>query len=316
MEIPVNRYSDGGFPAEISNGPHRTRIATVIVPIVITDSDIFVARYPNRWRFAMNKLFFPVAFAALCLPILAAAQSAFDGTWKIDMSKANFSKKPDVLLLQGGMFECKTCAPPYTIKADGTDQPVSGHPYFDTVAITVVNDHQIQETDKKNGRAVSTSTSTLSSDGNTLTFEFTDSSNSNGGPPVTGKGESTRVAKGPAGSLAVSGSWRISKFDGISDNGVEWTYKVTGGEITMTAPTGQSYTAKLNGPDAPVTGDPGTTSVSVKIIGKNTLEETDKRDGKVISVWKMTVADDGKTAKGSSEDKLQDRTSEFDLIKQ
>jgi glucose dehydrogenase len=263
----------------------------------------------------MKKLFFSVAFAALCLPMLAAAQSLFDGTWKIDMSKTDFSKKPDVFLLQNGMFDCKTCVPPITVKADGTDQPVSGHPYFDTVAIKVVNDLKIEEIDKKNGKVVTTLTSSLSSDGNTLTFEFSDSSNTNGGPPVTGKGESTRVAKGPAGSHAISGSWRIGKID-ESDNGTVWTYKVNGEEITMTAPTGQSYTAKLNGPDAPMKGDPGTTSVSVKMIGKNTLEETDKRDGKVIVIYKMTVADDGKTAKVRTEDKLQNRTDEFDVIKQ
>ena len=84
----------------------------------------------------------------------------------------------------------------------------------------------------------------------------------------------------------------------------------------MTSQTGQSYTAKLNGTDAPMKGDPGVTSVSVKMIGKNTLEETDKRDGKVISVFKMTVAADGKTAKAVAEDKLQDRTTEFAVVKQ
>lgn len=44
-------------------------------------------------------------------------------------------------------------------------------------------------------------------------------------------------------------------------------------------------------------GDPGITSVAVKMMGKDTLEKTDMRDGKVISVFKLTVAADGKTAK-------------------
>src|ERR1035438_9028450 len=108
----------------------------------------------------MKNMFFFLTFGALLMPMLAAAQSAFDGTWKIDMNKVNFPKKPDVFLLQSGMYECKSCTPPYAIKADGTDQPVSGHPYFDTVAIKVVND-KIEETDKKQGKVVSTSTSTV-----------------------------------------------------------------------------------------------------------------------------------------------------------
>ena len=264
----------------------------------------------------MKKLLFVLVFAALLFSMPAAAQNAFDGTWKIDMSKVDFSKKPDVFLLEGGMYTCKTCVPPYTIKADGTDQSVTGHPYFDSVAIKVVNDHAIEETDKKDGKVVATSTSTVSSDGNTLMFAFNDSSNTNGGPAVTGKGEATRVAKGPAGSNAISGSWRTSKIEGLSDNAIVWTYKVSGDEITMTSPTGQSYTAKLNGTDAPMKGDPGVTSVSLKMMGKDTLEETDKRDGKVISVFKMTVASDGKTAKASVDDKLQNRTTNFDAMKQ
>jgi hypothetical protein len=43
----------------------------------------------------MKKLFFPAALAALLMPLLAVAQSAFDGTWKIDKNKVGFPKKPD-----------------------------------------------------------------------------------------------------------------------------------------------------------------------------------------------------------------------------
>jgi hypothetical protein len=260
-------------------------------------------------------LFFPFALVALS-PMLASAQSQFDGTWKTDMSTAGFSKKPNVLLLQNGTYECKTCVPPYAIKADGSDQSVSGHPYFDTIAIKVVNDREVEMTNKKDGKVVATSTSTVSPDGKTTSFTFSDSSNTNGGPPVTGKGESILVAKGPAGSHAVSGSWRVSKIESLSDNGTVWTNKVSGNEITMTTPTGQSYSANLDGTDAPMKSDPGTTSVSVKMIGKNTLEETDKRDGKVIFVLRMTVASDGKTILEVDEDKLRNTTTTSTATKQ
>jgi hypothetical protein len=62
--------------------------------------------------------------------------------------------------------------------------------------------------------------------------------------------------------------------------------------------------------------DPGTTSVSVKMIGKNTLEETDKRDGKVIFVLRMTVASDGKTILEVDEDKLRNTTTTSTATKQ
>ena len=263
----------------------------------------------------MKKLFLAASLMLVLAPLLMLAQSGFDGTWKVDLNSAQFPKKPDVYLLQNGTYECKTCVPPVKIKADGTDQTITGHPYYDTAAIKVINDHQIEETDKKNGKTVTTSKTTVSPDGNTLTFEYTDSSNSNA-EPVTGKGEETRIAKGPAGSNAISGSWRISKFDTVSDNGTTFTYKVNGNELTMTAPTGQSYTAKLDGTNAPYKGDPGTDGVSVKMMGKNTLVETDKRGDKVISVSKMTVAPDGKTAKIVFEDKLHGTTTQATAVKQ
>ena len=263
----------------------------------------------------MKKLFLIALLMFLLTPVLALAQNGFDGTWKIDMNKVEFPKKPDEYLLQNGMYECKTCAPPVKVKADGQDQTVTGHPYYDSAAIKVVSDHAIEETDKKNGKTVATSKTTVSPDGNTLMFEFSDSSNTNAAP-VIGKGEETRVAKGPAGSNAISGSWRMAKMENLSDNAITWTYKVNGNDLTMTAPTGQSYTAKLDGTAAPYKGDPGTDSVSVKMMGKNTLEETDKRGYKVISVAKTTLQPDGKTAKIEVEDKLHGTTSQFVAAKQ
>jgi hypothetical protein len=265
----------------------------------------------------MKKLLYLVSLGALMLAgNVGVAQDSISGTWKIDLNKVDFSKKPDVYVLMGGMYDCKTCTPPYRIKADGMDQAVTGHPYFDSVAITVVNDHEVKEVDKKGGKLVATSTTTISPDGKTAWFTFSDASDTNGGPPVTGKGESMLVAPGPAGSHAVSGSWRMAKIENMSDNAIVWTYQVSGDHITMTARTGQTYTAKLDGTEAPMQGDPGVSTVQVKMLGKNVLQETDKRGDKVISVFTMTVSPDGKTAKAVSEDKLEMRSTSFDVVKQ
>jgi len=254
-------------------------------------------------------------FISLLLPVLATAQSTFDGTWKFDLKTVQFPSKPDVYLLQDGIYNCKTCVPVIDIKADGQDQKVSGHPYYDTVSIKVVDDHGIEETDKKNGKTVATSKTWVSADGNTLMFEFSDSSNTNG-DPVAGKGEETRLVKGPAGSHAISGSWRMSKMDALSENAIFVTFKVSGDSLTMTNQTGQSYTAKLDGTEAPYNGDPGTTSVSVKKTGPSTIDETDKRNGKVISITRMTVSADGKSMTFAIEDKLHGTTAKFVAQKQ
>jgi len=264
----------------------------------------------------MKRLFVTLVLVVLVSPALLAAQSPFDGTWKIDTSKATFPKDPDTYELLNGTYQCMTCVPPITVQADGSSQSVPGHPYYDSVAIKVVSDNQIEETDSKDGKVVITSKMTISSDGKTMKFEFSDASNSNGGPPVTGSGEAVRVAKGSPGSHAISGMWRTTKLENVSDNGTSFTYKVEGKEITMTSPTGQSYTATVNGKDFPMKGDPGVTAVSVKMKNKFTLEETDKRDAKVVGIFRMTVAPDGKTAQASFEDTLTNRTTEFELAKQ
>lgn len=267
----------------------------------------------------MKKRSFAAVLASLlglCLmPALALAQSAFDGTWKIDLNKLQMPKKPSVLLLQDGVYQCKTCVPAIRIKADGTDQPVSGHPYFDMMAVKVVDAHTIQETEKKSGKLVSSSSTTVSDDGKTAAFEFTDHSASSN-EPVTGKGSMTRVAAGPAGAHAISGSWRTSGYGNVSDNALTRTYKVDGDSLSMNAATGESFTARMDGSEAPYSGDPGTTSVSLKKLGSHAIQETDKRDGKVISIAKMTVAPDGKSMTIAIDDKLHGTTMSFVAMKQ
>jgi hypothetical protein len=230
---------------------------------------------------------------ALLASTSALAQNAFDGTWKADVGSAQMPKKPDVYMLKGDTYSCKSCVPAITVKADGMDHAVTGHPYYDMEAVKVVDDHTIQITQKKNGKVVATATNTVAPDGKTMTFEFSDSSATNSAP-VVGKGTQMRVAAGLAGAHAVSGSWRTTSFATISDNGLTTTFKVDGDMLTMTTPTGQKYTAKMDGTEAPFSGDPGLTAVSVKKMGANEIQETDKRGSKVMGVQTMTVSADGK----------------------
>lgn len=249
----------------------------------------------------MRKVYVIAFSVLLLLPLLAQAQSQFDGTWKIDMNSVQLPKKPDVLLLQNGLYECKSCVPPISIKADGTDQKVTGYPYFDAMSMKVIDDHHVEGTTKRDGKVVGTEKDSISVDGNILDVNWTDSGQPSGGTQ-SGHYTSKRIAKGPAGANLLSGSWRGEKA-AASDNYISWTYEINGHELTMTNPTGQSYTAELDGTEAPYKGDPGTTSVSVKMLG-NTLVEIDKRAGKIISISKMTVASDGKSAKFVVDDKL------------
>jgi hypothetical protein len=95
------------------------------------------------------------------------------------------------------------------------------------------------------------------------------------------------------GANGTSGSWRINKVK-VGENALTATYKSNGDELSMSEPTGENYTAKLDGKDYPIKGGYSYNSVSLKRIDDRTIEETDKRDGKIVGVSKMIVSPDGK----------------------
>jgi hypothetical protein len=243
---------------------------------------------------------------------LLFAQSPFDGTWVTKLDTAKFPTKPDQYSLSNNIYECLTCVPKISVKADGTDQKVTGHPYFDTIAVHVVDASSVEIIRKKDGKVMYTDTATVAADGKTRNDKFTDST---GTQPVTGDVTSTRVAAGAAGSHAVSGSWRTEKVNNVSDNGLAVTYQGTADGLKMSDPNGNSYDAKFDGKDYPIQGDPGHTMVSLKRIGDDTIEETDKRDGKVVGVFRMTVSKDGKSIQAEYNDKQRGTKSSFTMEK-
>ncbi len=240
-------------------------------------------------------------------------QSAFDGTWRLNTQSAQF-KGHDKFSLQNGMWRCDTCVPKVAVKADGKDQKVGGSPYFDSTNVREVDDHTVEITNKKNEKVTGTTKMTASDDGKSLTTEWSFVSES--GQPGSGKYNSDRVENAPAGANKVSGTWQPGKIEGASESVSTFTYKATADGLSMNDPTGDSYSAKFDGKDYPYKGDPGTTSVSLKKIDANTVEETDKRNGKVISIVRMMVDPDGKTMKITVDDKLRDTTANWTADKQ
>ncbi len=253
----------------------------------------------------------------LAMVLLASAtlfaQSPFDGTWMTKLDTAKLPDKPDKYSLSNNKYECLTCVPKVAVKADGTDQKVTGHPYYDTVAVKVVNASTVEIIEKKDGKVMYTDTETVSADGNMLNDKFTDNS---GTQPVTGEATSKRVSPAPTGSHALSGAWHTEKIDNVSNNGLTVTYQGTDNGLKMSDPNGNSYDAKFDGKEYPINGDSGHTLVSLKRIGDDTIEETDRRDGKIVGVYRMTVSADGKTIKAQYTDKQRGTTTAFTMEKQ
>lgn len=219
------------------------------------------------------------------------AQSPFDGVWKIDYSKAKQETKLVVVYLAQGWYHCESCVPAYSVKADGTDQPVPGQ-YFDTLSVRGVDAKTIKFVRKKNQKVVYEATFTVSADGNTLTnkgVHYPPNSNKPLNWMVTYK----RIGIAPSIAHAGSGQWQetsISSEDSLT------VYKTNGDEVTLTRPTtGESYTAKFDGNEYPVKGSYAYNTVSLKRLGERSFEETDKLNGKVVEIDTLTVSKDGKT---------------------
>lgn len=217
----------------------------------------------------------------------AARASAFDGTWKADMSTARLlaAAPPQVIRLQDGQYACRTCSPPLMVRADGTDQPASGANNVDTVSIAVLDERTVIETLKRGGKTVATRKFTVSDDGGSAISEVCDYNAS--GTEVTSREAWRRLSAGPPGSHSVSGSWVRGK-PLLRRGAVSVTFTVSGNELEMHAPNGASYAAPLSGEDAPYAGDPGIDSVSVRKISAHEFEETDKKAGKAVQTWRWT----------------------------
>jgi len=261
-------------------------------------------------RYAICALFATVAVLAVAA---TPAQSPFDGTWKTDLSKAKFSPKPLTFYTSAGWYHCVSCSPAFDVAADGQDNAVSGQSY-DTISVTLVDDHTISFVAKKGSAVSFEQTRTVSADGKTLTVKSTGHPQG-GGPATSFETTATRSGKLPTGVHATSGDWIIQKQTG-SANALLTTYKTSGDELTMTSPTGETFTAKFDGNDYPYRGAYAYDAVSLKKINSNTIEETDKRAGSVIDDSTMTVSANGKSMTVVDTSKLSGRVAIYVATKQ
>jgi len=249
----------------------------------------------------------------LAVPTMSFAQSPFDGTWKDNLDQSNFSPKPLEFSLNNGVYDCVSCAPKVHVKADGSDQAVSGQAY-DTLAVKEVDARTAQFIAKKSGKKSWEQTRTVSEDGKTETIKTT-SYPPNSTSPVTAEVILERQGTAPTGANGISGSWRIKKVS-ESENGRLYTYKSSGEELSMTSPAGASWAAKLDGKEYPVKGSYSVDSVSLKKINDHEIEVSYKRGGTLLEVEKLTVSPDGKAMTIVSEDKQSGRVSTIVATKQ
>lgn len=198
------------------------------------------------------------------------------------------------------------------MKADGAEHAVTGHAYYDSATVKVLNPNTVEITYHRAGKVNAKETDTVSADGKSYTGKFV---NYDGTKEVTGSFTERRVSAGPAGAHAISGEWLQDQLSGVSDAGMIVSYEMGMDHFKMSA-NGQSYDAKFDGKEYPISGDPGHTTVTLKRLSATTVEETDHRQGKVTDVIHLATAADGKSITVEDKDVAHGQTTTFTLDKQ
>jgi hypothetical protein len=126
---------------------------------------------------------FVAALSAMALAV-AAESDAVVGTWVLNASKSVFTSGPApksqtraytqsgpsiTVVIKTVAADGKESTTQTTYQFDGKDYPVTGSADYDTIAAKQVNPRTATFTLKKAGKAVGTTTRTISKDGKTLT---------------------------------------------------------------------------------------------------------------------------------------------------
>ncbi|WP_120075645.1 hypothetical protein [Aurantiacibacter odishensis] len=269
----------------------------------------------------MKKIVTAVVAASLCAGLTACGDSAeveteeatSDGTltgqWMVNVDSAEFENETRDYLIADGVWECRSCTPPYQVTADGEWQTID-RPGTDGAMIEVVDDNTVRTAFRLGEEELGSSVWTVSEDGQTLTVEFTDTA---GDETVTGSETYTRTRAGPDGAHAVSGQWTHSGDINVSDAGLRFSYSVDGDQYSYTG-NGSRFAATIGGEPVPIEGSNSNTMVAVEEIGPNSYRETYSRDGEVLSIAEMTV--DGDTMSGVSMDQRDNSTVRYTATRQ
>jgi hypothetical protein len=252
-----------------------------------------------------------LVLALLLLGGVSAGQSPFDGSWVNKMGE----QLPEGLIsysLTEETFRCSCAIGGIEIKPDGYDHKTPETAYWDTVNVQAVDARTVLLVAKKAGRTMFTEVDAVSLDGKTLTQMVKDTTEAE---TVTIETQSHRVEGGAADSQAISGTWRAFKAS-RSLNGSLIKYTCTRDSFSAETPLGERYTAKFDGNFYPVEDDPGHTMVSAKILNARTVELTSKRNGKIVSISRLSVAPDGNSIHVVFENKESGGKSAFDFEKQ
>jgi hypothetical protein len=218
--------------------------------------------------------------------------SIFDGTWRPDPQRRPADAPPEELRLSDGLFTCLTCAPAYELPADGRSHPLEGHPRFDELAVSVVDERTVRRVGRRGGLDVLDATTVISPDGTERIDAF--EAMQPDGRGILLETRWIRIGPPPAAGHRISGRWREIETD-LVNHDEDTTYRIVDDALEMADCMGRSFRARLDGSVAPYVGDARFTSVSVRWLDDRTIEESDRNGEEIVFVAQWRVNEDGET---------------------
>ncbi len=229
----------------------------------------------------------PLVFSAVVA--LSAAQSPFVGTWKLNMSKSQFTGTTIAYeQLQSGEMQATAEGQSYKFRVDGKEYPAT---FGMTATWTQVDPSTWQATYKLKDQVLGTDTIRVSTDAKTLTVnsrgkapDGTSFDNSidyvrvSGGPGLAGRWKSTKV------SMSAPEIVEIGPYEG---DGIAWSIPAYKASVNL----------KFDGKDYPAVGPtvpPGFT-LAATMKGQRTFDLVEKANGKVVYRGTYSLSADGKT---------------------
>jgi hypothetical protein len=220
---------------------------------------------------------------------LAAAESPFAGTWKLNQAKSNLTGDTMTFADEGGgTIRHSFTGLSNTFKTDGKSYSTA---FGNTAVWKQLDANTWQATYSKGERVINVDTMKVSADGKTLNIQ------SKGPKPTGGSFDDTSVYVRTSGQSGLIGTWK-SKDVKLSAPGL-LEIKTSGADgITLKNPEYQaSCDAKFDGTDYPVTGPTVAEAFTLSFTraGPNTFTMQSKLKGKHLSTEKYTVSADRKT---------------------
>jgi hypothetical protein len=232
-----------------------------------------------------------VAAGALVCAAPEGRQSPLTGIWVADLGSQQ-GLPTDVYRVSDGTYSCESCKPARRYPTDGRLRPVAGSPGT-SESVAIVDSRTISTHILQPG-LVRTTRMRVSPDGRTARYVSTDR---RAGIAESLRTEyvAERTASGPAGSHAVSGTWRGVRYVSVPLRLRTTILSDSGDGLVYRTGSGFSYSARYGGGFVPILGPyDGSLSVSVRRIDPYRVVETRRRGSEDVQTRTYTVARDGK----------------------